>query len=131
MELLKALLDSQPGGGSNLVHAAFEAARGANTIVACAEAECEAVRISVIGVLATVIALRRRMDPSLYGSEMAGGGAAVVASNALSSASVLQAKERQLRLLQVRELGGLSVGRYSSDYWRGSRLHLQPRRSFL
>jgi hypothetical protein len=118
MELLKALLETQSGSGNytviggsglNLVHAAFEAANGANTIVSCAEAECEAVRISVMGVLSTVIALRRRMDPGLYGSELgapapssqAAGAPSAVVAPTLSVASVQQAKDRQTRLLQA------------------------------
>jgi hypothetical protein len=76
------------------------------------------VRISVIGVLATVIALRRRMDPGLYGSELAAAAGAgqvqgtaqpPLQSSTLSAASVQQAKDRQTRLLQVRVRRNIKV----------------------
>lgn len=124
VDMLDLMLRSYPYKS----HPPFEAANGVAMLLSVAEADAEPLRVSALGGIAAVIALRRSMDPRLYGDDCtaaaegapAGTGASSdapagalptdagpVASGASSLASaptramVMSARDRQTRLLRL------------------------------
>jgi hypothetical protein len=114
LDLLNLLLRYYPAR----MHEAFEGLKGTMAVASCAEADDENVRVAVLNILAAIIALRRNLDPSLYGEDGSiarltdsarGDGPPSSPSLATtplvaagpSRASVLSAKDKQQRLLRV------------------------------